>query len=80
MIAPVYINGWRPIESAPLDGTLVLVVKAGWFKPGIPYEPTAARYSTKFGWVQDGVYPDTETETYQPTHWLPIPPNPVEET
>ena len=72
-------QGWQPIESAPKDGTRILV----WLKPLSQHEKinTDAQHSwvdkahwTKFnggGWVH-----------YQlgtPTHWMPLPNPPIKE-
>lgn len=76
---------WQPIETAPMDGSWVLVVGA----EGKPY---SACYNTK----EDTFYDETEDKffsggwtdygdsgppwhnknLYNPTHWCPLPPLP----
>lgn len=79
---------WQPIETAPRDGTTVLV-----YVPGESLFPTAARYDTperfeadygdrdymEEGWRWSLGYPcDFHEEVLQPTHWMPLPPPPGE--
>ena len=59
---------WQPIESAPRDGTVVLV----WTREGCQL----ASYFTgqPGGWVEkDAWYRLTEDTTGLPTHWMPLP-------
>jgi hypothetical protein len=59
-------SGWQPIETAPKDGTNVLV----W----CPYRriPVAATWQTaEFYWVE--LYQGSVT----PTHWIPLPDPPA---
>lgn len=59
---------WQPIESAPRDGTTVLLFAPGWDAP-------------KTGWTygkdewQDCPYSVARAD-YAPTHWQPLPPPP----
>lgn len=79
-------GGWQPIETAPRDGTAVLVIRAIW--PGLPVGHAqecnghntyvAQWWGDKYGgrWVcymdliQD---PDCPID---PTHWMPLPASP----
>lgn len=57
---------WRPIETAPKDGTLVII-----------YDPRSHRaYACgfEFGIWQTGVW--DSRGPVSPTHWLPLPPPP----
>lgn len=83
-------GGWRDIETAPRDGTKVLV-----YVPGASLYPTAAQYDTRAyfereygnpdymeeGWRWSFGYPaDFHEETIQPTHWMPLPEPPSKGT
>lgn len=62
------VPGWRPIESAPKDGTEVLVlirekvIRLGWY-----FRPS----SRTEGWC------DESGKSIRPTHWMPLPAPPV---
>ena len=58
-------NQWQPIETAPTDGTLVLL-----YKPKGKYQGafTTTGYF-KLGWILQGLpVPDVA-----PTYWMPLP-------
>ncbi len=62
------MTGWQPVETAPKDGTVVLV----WTRTG----PHLAAYLGRRpeGWMEkDGSYLLTEDTTGLPTHWMPLP-------
>lgn len=71
LATPPAPSPWRPIESAPKDGTPVLV---GWNAGG--WEPSKCH-------CEDGVWGHLTHEMGflpcdpQPTHWLPLPPPPA---
>ncbi len=63
---------WQPIETAPRDGTNILV----WW-PSEMHCPVTAHYSTGkwtnepgFAWKFTGWGQEKKTE---PTHWMPLP-------
>lgn len=73
--------GWEPIETAPRDGTLVLLLL-----PPDPYphdEVVLARWSDEsgtppgpngpFGWDIAGPLGGMWMAEREPTHWLPLP-------
>jgi len=66
-------QGWRPIESAPRDGTCVLVCHAG--------SVGEARYIEDEGWWWAGAYPTDACgpDSIRPTHWMPLPEPPQPE-
>jgi hypothetical protein len=74
--APV-AQGWQPIETAPKDGTEVLL----WLQP--PYNSIEkARWFDLWGNWQIGEFPEDSDEycgigSALPTHWMPIPTPPV---
>jgi hypothetical protein len=68
-------EGWRPIETAPRDGTPVLVY--GWRDPA--FRGVVARYPLGGShWVVtwNG---DALRGEEAPTHWMPLPPSPAEQ-
>lgn len=64
-------DGWRPIESAPKDGTIVLL---GWNDPDIEEIGAVA------GWYEGGpadkCWYDQYHEPVTATHWMPLRPLP----
>lgn len=70
---------WQPIETAPKDGTKILIYVLGepivcwWAKPGQYGDDVTG------GWFADH-YHDMycyDPEFYTPTHWQPLPPPPA---
>ncbi|QNQ43009.1 hypothetical protein [Brucella intermedia] len=65
-------DGWRPIESAPKDGTIVLL---GWNDPDIEEIGAVA------GWYESGpndkCWYDQYHEPVTATHWMPLRPFPA---
>ena len=66
---------WQPIETAPKDGTHVLLsdgikVRTGWFTKW--HSPFAAKDAEGWAlnWNSEFSVPD---ETMEPTHWMPLP-------
>jgi hypothetical protein len=80
--AIVLLEGWRPIESAPKDGTRVLVygprgVLIAWWNT----EPTVWERSPRACWSvftpDDFFYSVHLVEDREkPTHWMPLPEGP----
>ena len=60
---------WRPIETAPKDGTVVLVFAEE--RQGLPAFQCTAAYHEDAGWCVD--------ELREVTHWMPLPPPPQKE-
>lgn len=63
-------NKWQPIETAPKDGTEVLVTKPGYTMAVAGFDYGEWRDAGDMGW---GGYCDVE-----PTHWMPLPNPPSE--
>ena len=55
--------GWRPIGSAPKDGSYVLVYVAA--REGLRAFQTVLSYQPDVGWCAD--------EIRSVTHWMPLP-------
>jgi hypothetical protein len=70
--------GWRPIETAPKDGTDVLLFEAG-FVPG-QYVTNWRKFTDGFGDQYEGWASPDSGELgpcrMAPTHWMPLPPAP----
>lgn len=74
------MSEWQPIETAPRDGTKVLLIVVG-------YEPAVGAYYER-GWdyqeegdfVQEAHYTEwcETTGPWEPTHWMPLPAPPKE--
>jgi hypothetical protein len=64
------MNDWQPIETAPKDGTRVLLCEAD--------QPS----EVALGWYLEGAWRDfgdtgcNGFEDYAPTHWMPVPMKP----
>ena len=85
VVAPPPSGGWQPIATAPKEHKRVLMLygcefgrhilgRGYWFK-GVPGDDE--------GWVTSGFYTSPEDDmrgTFTPTHWMPLPRPPVEET
>jgi len=76
---------WQPIETAPKDGTRVLIadaknVETGQWSPAY-YSGTGYFVDYDEGWDDDRY--DAAQRFYrngpQPTHWMPLPAAPVAE-
>jgi len=71
---------WKPIETAPRDGTKILVYC------GVPERPSYASMTTvKWsldGWalLQAGGWAEDYEPQSKPTYWMPLPPPPGELT
>lgn len=65
-------NGWKPIETAPKDGTAVLIC----INQGTAFD--AWWDQADQAWVDGRLNRYEEQYTYSPTHWMPMPEPPVE--
>lgn len=62
-------TGWQPIETAPRDGTRVLLM---WMKEAVCGEYRKGRWELVVGGHERSLI-------LTPTHWLPIPRSPWRE-
>jgi hypothetical protein len=64
------LYSWKPIETAPKDGTPVLVAAAG-----CPWHPMLCHFEGSWG----SLNPDMSFTALadQPTHWMPLPEPPA---
>jgi hypothetical protein len=69
---------WQPIETAPRDGVTFLAIRSA---PGeyctnpslICWNSFHNEWADNFAW-------DARLVKFQPTHWMPLPPPPMERT
>lgn len=79
---------WLPIESAPKDGTKILIWRDGWLYAPVAWREVIDGEDGSFGaWIFDdglclglaeGVlgWQEDFDEDSMPTHWQPLPPTP----
>lgn len=74
---------WQPIETAPKDGTRVLLGGGRMFCESLDQyitEPTSAQWDVNF-WLVVGTEGGYVCAAYDdPTHWMPLPAAPAPET
>lgn len=84
------LTEWLPIETAPKDGTAVLVMRDIWpgSETGRAEKCTGHNTYVAAWWADEGnsgewvCYMDRIEEPIcpiEPTHWMPLPPPPIEE-
>jgi hypothetical protein len=73
-------TGWRPIAEAPTDGRLALIALAGGDICIAPLLPPPAEMPRKdrIRLAKEGIWPNFSS--FRPTHWMPLPPPPTQET
>ena len=64
-------NGWRPIETAPKDGTTIILANGERAGIGFWREFTQSGYPWR-NWFFNML----NSQPYAPTHWQPLPPPP----
>jgi hypothetical protein len=71
---------WEPIETAPKDGTDILVYNGDWGgkyitanKIGVASWSQQVLPNGKSGWIASD---DEGVMMYKPTHWMPLPEEP----
>lgn len=75
-------TGWQPIETAPKDGTEVIVgvdIASVWITRGAFYVAPGERDTPdSVGWwsYKHSVTQEKLEGMYEPTHWLPMPETP----
>lgn len=68
------MSEWRPIESAPRDGTLLLLAVPGGVTVGRWVRHRA--YAQCWAWMAEP-WPQCDfLFALEPTHWAPLPPPP----
>ncbi|MDE3022959.1 MAG: hypothetical protein KGI54_14065 [Pseudomonadota bacterium] len=74
-------DGWKPIETAPKDGTFILTCKLG-YHPCITHwliiNGFGKWFSDPEGYGKVSCFQhDWENTFYKPTHWMPLPEQPT---
>lgn len=66
---------WLPIDTAPKDGTWILVCRRGELYCENGFTPLVAMFGIYHPNAKgDGCWRDTNRhKTYEPTHWMPLP-------
>lgn len=72
--AALVSQGWQPIETAPRDGTWILVRQSDVLEPSVAvcaFDPECS----EGGWWMccDGKNPEIPLRGPSPTHWMPLP-------
>lgn len=72
---------WRPIETAPTNGTVIDIFVAGIRHTNVRYVAGGPNESNDWVSVDDdlGIVADLGMSMEDVTHWAPVPPNPNEE-
>lgn len=71
--AVLRLREWQPIETAPRDGTAILIFEPP--RQSVQYEVHAviqvAKWNVRGSWWVEAH--GEGYETYEPTHWMPLP-------
>jgi hypothetical protein len=71
------MNEWQPIETAPKDGSNIILANSGRVAFGKYLDNSKTRWPWE-GWITpDGPWGGRATKPA--THWMPLPPPPSEE-
>lgn len=66
--APVEMDAWQPMDTAPLDGKFVIVWCSGW------QDGSEARYIPDHGWYLANIdHTDNHGNPIYPVCWQPLP-------
>lgn len=72
-VAEIAAMQWRPIETAPKDGSTILVVRPGYY-------PEVSRWRADIigsDWPWLVALPGEDAQRLKPTHWMPFPSPPT---
>lgn len=67
-------NAWQPIDSAPKDGSWMLVYQEGVLEPSI----SVCCFEDGWWYCHDGKNCELPLRGIEPTHWMPLPTPPKE--
>lgn len=85
------MSEWKPIETAPKDGTVILAVfpaycfdmsirddwKQNGSRPQYIYMVMWSTWDNSFKGITDGIIFNARTGHANPTHWMALPPLPI---
>lgn len=71
--------GWHPIETAPKDGTVILIYPHKKVRAGNPQFVTEARWHQPGNPKFNGWWQTARGSTKIATHWMPLPEPPKED-
>ena len=73
------VQVWQPIESAPKDGTEVLIYQAG---QSFGYDYAIGKFGARWEGDQEGGWGNRNSASQYntPTRWMPLPPPPAAST
>lgn len=78
LAAKMEAQGWQPIDTAPRDGTDILLGCATWARAELgQWSPQTGAWFTDGGSYEDGEVANGPDEVDSPTHWQPLPRNPL---
>lgn len=76
IIAAMAPTGWQPIETAPQDGTVVLVYPGTWSGRSVSTAVWDAQHFASRPrpyWRRDDAIGARDSRDKPPTHWMPLP-------
>ena len=79
------MKNWKPIDTAPKDGTEILICQAYNAEGRVMDEKSHALFTHRAAWWKEEnegegewiVYnsvPDEQPPFFEPSHWMPVPP------
>lgn len=72
-------DGWRPIESAPKDGTGIILASWGGTSDGYAFPWWLEESEWVGDWLLTAERLQAHLGSFPATHWMPIPPPPGDE-
>lgn len=68
------MSEWQRIDSAPKDGTIVLLREPGHLTGRIDHDHlVSGRWRQHHAYIAGGVWEDANHYVIQATHWMPLP-------
>ncbi len=67
------MTDWQPIETAPKDGTDILVCEPGYVMAIVSWHPVKTKKAARYPGYWANLL---GSNWYYPTHWMPLPEQP----